>query len=112
MSELTESKRGLAGCDAGPCPSALGSYFAPNEQPCYSPRRTPLARNFTMSLKPVSALGAAALLVLASLTTPVFAQTKAAAYKAPRTVDGQPDMQGVWTNATLTPVERPTNLGD
>src|SRR4030095_6665555 len=36
----------------------------------------------------------------------------AANYKAPRTSDGQPDLQGVWTNATLTPVERPAALGD
>jgi hypothetical protein len=33
-------------------------------------------------------------------------------YKAPRTGDGQPDLQGYWTNATLTPVERPASLGD
>jgi len=32
-------------------------------------------------------------------------------YKAPRTIDGHPDLQGTWTNATLTPVERPTSLG-
>lgn len=36
----------------------------------------------------------------------------AAPYKAPRTSDGQPDLQGLWTNATLTPVERPAALGD
>ena len=33
-------------------------------------------------------------------------------YKAPRTSDGQPDLQGFWTNATLTPVERPASLGN
>ena len=33
------------------------------------------------------------------------------AWKAPRTPDGQPDMQGVWTNATVTPLERPKGLG-
>ena len=33
-------------------------------------------------------------------------------WKAPRTVDGQPDLQGVWTNATITPLERPAALGD
>jgi len=34
------------------------------------------------------------------------------AYKAPRTAFGQPDLQGVWTNATITPLERPAVLGD
>ena len=39
---------------------------------------------------------------------PVFADT----YKTSRTSDGQPDLQGYWTNATLTPVERPASLGE
>lgn len=29
-----------------------------------------------------------------------------------RTPDGQPDLQGVWTNATITPMERPSSLAD
>jgi hypothetical protein len=29
----------------------------------------------------------------------------------PRTPDGRPDLQGVWTNATITPLERPRDLG-
>ena len=29
------------------------------------------------------------------------------AYKAPRTPDGQPDLQGFWTNSTYVPLERP-----
>jgi len=28
-------------------------------------------------------------------------------YKAPRTVDGQPDLQGVWANNSVTPLQRP-----
>ena len=33
-------------------------------------------------------------------------------YTAPRTVDGQPDLQGFWTNVTLTPLQRPANLAN
>lgn len=33
-------------------------------------------------------------------------------YRAPRLPDGAPDLQGVWTNATATPVERAAELGD
>jgi hypothetical protein len=29
-----------------------------------------------------------------------------------RTPDGQPDLQGIWTNATITPFERPASLRD
>jgi hypothetical protein len=32
-------------------------------------------------------------------------------YKAPRTAFGQPDLQGVWSNASLTPPNRPAALG-
>jgi hypothetical protein len=31
---------------------------------------------------------------------------------AAKTVDGHPDLHGVWTNATITPFERPAALGD
>ena len=31
-------------------------------------------------------------------------------YKVPRTPDGQPDLQGYWTNLTYTPFERPKEL--
>ena len=33
-----------------------------------------------------------------------------ASYKAPRTPDGQPDLQGFWTNSTYTPLERPDGV--
>jgi hypothetical protein len=36
----------------------------------------------------------------------------AAGWKAPRTPDGKPDLQGVWSFATLTPLERPKELAD
>ena len=34
------------------------------------------------------------------------------AWKAPRTLDGQPDLQGNWTNATITPFTREAKYGD
>src|ERR1700741_3425534 len=33
-------------------------------------------------------------------------------YHAPRLPDGTPDLQGVWTNATATPMERSPELGE
>jgi len=38
------------------------------------------------------------------------AATSAPKWKAPRTADGQPDLQGIWTNSTITPLERPADL--
>jgi hypothetical protein len=34
------------------------------------------------------------------------------AYKAPRLAFGQPDLQGYWSNATLTPMARPAKYGE
>jgi hypothetical protein len=42
-----------------------------------------------------------------------FAQSaKPGAFKAPRNEFGYPELQGNWTNATITPIERPTELGE
>jgi hypothetical protein len=38
--------------------------------------------------------------------------TTAKPYTAPRTVDGQPDLQGVWDYRTITPLERPDGAGN
>ena len=45
-----------------------------------------------------------ALVLAASIVMTLSAQ------KLPRTVDGQPDLQGIWSNATITPLERPADL--
>ena len=45
-------------------------------------------------------------------SVPVLAQDSASGWTAPRTVDGHPDLQGVWANNNATPLERPEILGD
>ena len=57
---------------------------------------------------------ACAMLVAVSVTN---AQTSpkppaARAWRAPRTPDGRPDLQGFWTNTTATPLQRPREFGD
>lgn len=49
--------------------------------------------------------------LLATLAALAVSSATAADYKAPRLNDGTPDLQGVWTNATQTPLERPAELG-
>ena len=59
-------------------------------------------------------LAAASALISLALT-PAAAQTSTAERKTwtvPRTPDGRPDLQGIWTNQTVTPLERPETLGD
>jgi hypothetical protein len=36
----------------------------------------------------------------------------ASKWRAPRTADGHPDLQGTWTNATITPFERPEKYAE
>jgi len=59
----------------------------------------------------ISVASASLLLVLAAVG-PLAAQIPAGSAKSPaktsipRTADGHPDLQGIWTNATITPIER------
>lgn len=48
----------------------------------------------------------------AAEATSAKATPGARSWALPRTSDGQPDLQGIWSNATLTPLERPRQLED
>ena len=52
----------------------------------------------------------AALLFAAAPAAGQASKAGAKVYKAPRTPDGQPDLQGFWTNSTYTPLERPKGV--
>ncbi len=59
------------------------------------------------------ALGLGGVLVCATLITGALATSTAGAtqWQVPRTEHGHPDLQGNWTNATMTPVQRPRGVG-
>jgi hypothetical protein len=58
-------------------------------------------------------LAAAALVAAAPAGAQTASRAKTAkAWTPPRTPDGRPDLQGVWSNASLTPFERPRDLAE
>jgi hypothetical protein len=64
---------------------------------------------------------AAVVAIMLPGSAPAFAQVagqqavkpaaKAKSWTQPRTADGQPDLQGIWSNVSSVPLERPKNLG-
>jgi hypothetical protein len=64
-----------------------------------------------MARRFIASFALALAIAVTSLVTPVvLAQTGAAAkpaLRAPRAPDGRPDLQGNWSFATITPLERP-----
>lgn len=64
------------------------------------------------SLTLVGLLASAAVLAAAPLAGRAQADGAAERYTVSRTPDGQPDLQGIWSNAVITPLERPPELAD
>ena len=62
-----------------------------------------------MSYRLLASIGALIVWLSAPLPGQTLAKSPAKSKSSaiPRTPDGHPDLQGVWTNATITPMERP-----
>jgi hypothetical protein len=71
-----------------------------------------MRRRFLISAAVIPVLIAAAWLSTLAVAgqSPSAANAAATTYATPRTPDGQPDLQGYWTNAGYTPLERPDNV--
>jgi hypothetical protein len=63
-----------------------------------------MRRNIPLALVVATALAGASLAAQSTVTRQ--------GWTPPRTPDGQPDLQAIWTNATITPFERPASLRD
>src|ERR1700751_2318688 len=58
----------------------------------------------------LSSLAITAAIIGLSSAAAQNAPSAAKKWTAPRTPDGQPDLQGIWTNPTITPFERPAEF--
>src|SRR6266852_1991909 len=70
-------------------------------------------RNVLVALVAAGSLAAGSLAAQAPSAAPKAGSANSAnTWKVPRTPDGHPDMQGVWANNGVTPMERPKQWKD
>ena len=75
-------------------------------------RWTPRTRTANREFPSLAASAIVAVAVASILLVPVAAFSGEAAADLPRTADGKPDFSGTYDIATLTPLQRPPELGD
>src|SRR5690242_6602824 len=63
-----------------------------------------------MKLHKLAVIGLAALAVAPAQAWAQGSATRIKPSSIPRTADGHPNLEGFWTNITLTPLERPADL--
>jgi hypothetical protein len=65
-----------------------------------------------MSIRRFKFSGVCVMVSMATIAGAAFGQKPADKWTMPRLADGHPDLQGIWTNATITTLERPENFKD
>src|SRR5579864_7233193 len=70
---------------------------------------TQAKEGFQMNHRLVTSMGSLSIAIAAALLAPASAAEQPGA--APRLADGRPDLQGVWDYRTITPMQRPVELG-
>jgi len=63
-----------------------------------------------VALAPIAANGQARTATTKPKTASATKPSTTKNWTPPRTPDGQPDLQGIWSNATITPLERPDDV--
>jgi len=74
---------------------------------------SPKSFRLPLTWRCIAAIAATIILIVpaeAQIQNAVKRSSSTKAWLPTRTPDGQPDLQGIWTNATITPFERPDSL--
>ena len=72
-----------------------------------------MSRRILVALGLVAAVSTAAIPLGAQSASGKSAPSPSpSSYKVPKTADGQPDLQGIWANNNITPLERPVAVAN
>ena len=75
-------------------------------------RKARLARQSLARLRAVLGTVTAVFVAVSVASVPAAAQVATGDWTVPRTPWGEPDLQGIWSNATTTPLQRPRELAE
>jgi hypothetical protein len=91
----------------------MGNSVAPTH--C-KPKETIMRKRFSGSMTIVAIAAAAGSVVISAPTTmaqaPAASGTTPAPAPSPKTAWGEPDLQGIWTDETTTPLQRPAKYAN